>query len=345
MCRRAENSGSISDVHIVQNDKPWIRVDGHLQRFNEYYEIEDAEIKAFYERNLGQYLNGLFAKTGYASTSLHQPEFGDIRLHVLRKTEGIDMVIRMLNAKVPDIDSLGLPRVIKSFADTPNGLYLFTGATGMGKSTALAALVHEINQKYNYSIFTVEDPIEYRHDSIKSLVRQLTIGKDVDNYADAIRSFLRSDPDVILIGEMRDTETMEAALQAAETGHLVFSTVHDNGAAETCQRIIGSFKGDRQAQITMSFASVVRGVVSLRLVPMATGEGRIAAAEVMISNDAVRNQIIKGEFQQIRTTIQQGRESGMQVLEDELNRLVRDGLITYETAVEYSNQPKEIKRV
>jgi twitching motility protein PilT len=346
LCRKSTNSTSVSDAHIVENDYAWIRVDGKLIRFTEMEPITDAEIKNFCESvlNLGKHLQEEFERNHYISTSLHNEDVGEVRVHMFRKNDGLDLVIRLLNPKVPAFETLGLPDVIKTFADTPNGLYLFTGATGSGKSTALAALINEINKKYQYSIFTVEDPIEYHHESLKSLVRQFAIGQDIVSYDEAIRSFLRADPDVILIGEMRDEKTMEAALRAAETGHLVFSTVHDNGAAETCQRIIGSFPGDRQEQIKMSFASVMRGIVSLRLIPHACGEGRVAAAEVLISTSGIRNNLRKGEWEQIHSAIASGKEKGMQTMEESLSRLAKDGVITWEDALENANKPDDIRK-
>jgi twitching motility protein PilT len=343
LCRQADNAASISDVHIVQNGVPWLRRDGILERYDALNPFADEEIKEFYESELSATLLEQFQREHSVSTSVHSKDFGDIRIHVQRKNDGIDLIIRLLNMNVPSIPKLNLPKILPSFADTPNGLYLFSGATGSGKSTALAALIHEINKKHPYAIFTVEDPIEYKHSSIKSLVRQLALGQDTPSYTAAIRSLLRSDPDVILIGEMRDPDTMLAALQAAETGHLVFSTVHDNGAAETCQRVCGSFSGSQAEQVQMTFASVVRGVVSLRLVPTASGEGRVPACEIMIMNDAIKNQIIKGQFQQIRSSIQQGRDRGMQTFEDDLNRLVSQGVISHDSALEYANFPSEIR--
>jgi twitching motility protein PilT len=343
MCRQADNAASISDVHIVQNGIPWLRRDGVLEKYEALDPFADEEIKEFYESNLSQTMLEMFQKENSVTTSVHSKEFGDIRIHVIKKNDGTDLIIRLLNMNVPSIQKLNLPKILPSFADTPNGLYLFSGPTGSGKSTALAALIHEINKRHPYAIFTVEDPIEYKHTSMKSLVRQLAIGQDTPSYASAIRSFLRSDPDVILLGEMRDSETMLAGLRAAETGHLVFSTVHDNGAAETCQRICGSFGGDQAEQVKLTFASVVRGVVSLRLVTTAKGEGRIPACEIMIMNDAIKNQIKRSEFQQIRGSIQQGKKEGMQTFEDDLNRMLADGLITRETALENANNKAEIR--
>jgi twitching motility protein PilT len=342
-CRAAENASSASDVHIVANDRPWIRVNGDVEVFEDHAPISDKEIQNFYEDRFNDAHLESFQRDHYVSTSMHSDDFGDVRIHVMRTSNGVEMIIRLLNAKVPRLATLNLPKVLDTFPSTENGLYLFTGATGQGKSTALAALINEINVNYPYTIYTVEDPIEYVHYSKRSLVRQLAVGTDVLSFAAAIRSFLRADPDVILIGEMRDNETIEAALRAAETGHLVFATVHDNSASETCQRILGSFEADRQEQIKMCFSSVMRGVVSLRLLPTANGLSRIAAAEVMLANDAIRNMLRKGEYHSLRGAISQGSNEGMQTLEWDLNRLIKDGSITKEVALATANKPEEIK--
>ena len=344
MLRKAENASSISDLHIVQNEKAWVRVDGKLEQITDFPIITDEDIKIFLENNVFRHSNitKVLDADNYVSTSIHDPVFGDVRVHLQRVGSKSRLIIRLLNAKVPDINRLNLPEAIKKLANFPNGLVLFTGATGSGKSTALAALINEINKKYEFSIYTVEDPVEYKHKSIKSLVTHLSVGTDVNSYAAGIRSLLRADPDVILIGEMRDVETMEAALRAAETGHLVFSTLHDNGATETCSRIIGSFDGERQNQIKQSFASVMRGVVSLRLLP-STSDGRVPACEIMLSNDAIRGQIKKGDFQMLRATILSSKEEGMQTLESDLSRLVDEGIITLETAREAANVPEDVK--
>lgn len=341
--RDAENASSISDIHIVQNGRPWVRVDGKLEKLLEFPVIDDEDIKIFMDANvfLNKKIMDVLDKDNYISSAIHNEDYGDVRIHLQRVNGKSRIIIRLLNDKVPELARLNLPDVIATFAEFPNGLVLFTGATGSGKSTALAALINEINKNHEYSIYTIEDPVEYKHESIKSLITHMTVGNDIETYTHGIRSLLRADPDVILIGEMRDPETMEAALRAAETGHLVFSTVHDNGASETCARIVGSFEGDRQNQIRESFASVMRAVVSLRLLP-STSEGRIPVCEIMLSNDAIKGNIRSGSFKLLRGTMLSCTKEGMQTMEQDLSRLVADGRITLEEAREAANVPEDI---
>jgi twitching motility protein PilT len=225
--------------------------------------IEPESVRAFCETYLSkkecERLNG---PHGAADGALAHPSFGAIRIHAFRGENGLALSLRLLREGVPELSALGLPDIVSTFADFPTGLVLFTGPTGSGKSTALAGLVNEINKKYQRHIVTVEDPVEYRHRSRRSLVRQREIGRDVSSYAESLRGVLRADPDVILIGELRDPDVMSACLQASETGHLVFSTLHTSEAAETVQRIVGVFEGGRQEQARMDAAVAQRAKCS-----------------------------------------------------------------------------------
>jgi twitching motility protein PilT len=221
---------------------------------------------------------------------------------------------------------------------------LFTGPTGSGKTTALSALVERINSTYARNIVTIEEPIEYRYTSKLSLVRQREIGRDVGSYAEALRGVLRADPDVILIGELRDAEVMSACLSASETGHLVFSTLHTSEAAETVQRIVGAFDGTRQEQARVQLAQSLRAIVSLRLLPDASGHGRRSACEVLLNSSAIRSQLMAPDkTMQIRNTIETSRSHGMQTLEMDLSRMVAERLVTYEAAVGASDYPDQIR--
>lgn len=341
-CRASTNAQSVSDIHITMGDHPWLRVDGVLKSYRKCAAFTREDIKHFVDDLVKGEAEAHLRDNGSISVAIHEESYGDVRVHIFRKDTGTDLVIRLLNPEVPAFAKLNLPPRLLEFADFPNGLVLFTGATGSGKSTALAALVNEVNMRHNYSIYTIEDPIEYRHFSKKSKVSQLSVGSDVPTYSEALKSFLRADPDVILVGEMRDKETMKAAMQAAETGHLVFSTMHDNSAADTVQRIINSFPGDEQNQIKTTFMSVIRAIVSLKLVPKAIGTGRLPVVEILIANDAIKNTIQKGEYQNLRGLIDSGRNEGMQTLERHLRELMQKGEITKDIALEYANVPKEI---
>src|ERR1700692_466599 len=254
LCRDGASSSSTSDIHVEGNEPPWCRVDG-MMRAMELPPIEPDAIRAFCEAYLGKReYEPLSGPSGAADGAIQHPALGSVRIHAFRGDNGIALSLRLLNGGIPLLADLGLPPVVASFADFPHGLVLFTGPTGSGKSTALAGLINEINLKYPRHIVTVEDPIEYRHRSHRSLVRQREIGRDVCSYARSLHGVLRADPDVILIGELRDPEVMSACLQAGETGHLVFSTLHTSEAAETVQRIVGVFEGGRQEQARLSFA-------------------------------------------------------------------------------------------
>jgi twitching motility protein PilT len=342
--REGPQAASTSDLHFESGEPPWHRVDGRMMRMDLPAADADA-IRAFCEAYLGkreyERLNGA---GGSADGALQHPRYGAIRIHAFRGDTGIALSLRLLRSGVPPLESLGLPAIVASFADFPSGLVLFTGPTGSGKSTALAALINEINQKHARHIVTVEDPIEYRHRSRKSLIRQREIGRDVSSYAESLRGVLRADPDVVLIGELRDAEVMSACLQASETGHLVLSTLHTSEAAETVQRIVGVFEGSRQEQVRTQLAQSLQAIVSMRLVPDASGRGRRAACEILLNSPAVRAQLVSPErTPQIRNTIETSRKDGMQTLEMDLSRLVAERLVTHEAALGASDYPDQIR--
>ena len=306
---------------------------------------EPESVRAFCEAHLSkreyERLNG---HLGSADGAIQHPGFGAVRIHAFRGENGLALSLRLLREGVPELSEFGLPPIVATFADFATGLVLFTGPTGSGKSTALAGLINEINRRYERHVVTVEDPIEYRHRSMKSLIRQREIGRDVAGYAESLRGVLRADPDVILIGELRDPDVMSACLAASETGHLVFSTLHTSEAAETVARIVGVFEGGRQEQARMQLAQSLQAIVSMRLVPDASGRGRRAACEILLNTSAVRSQLIAPEKTiQIRNTIETSRKDGMQTLEMDLSRLVNDRLITYDAAIAASDYPEQIR--
>jgi twitching motility protein PilT len=342
--RQSTFAASTSDVHVNGNDAPWYRVDGVIARMDLPH-IEAESIRFFCETHLSkkeyERLNGIL---GAADGAIAHPTLGAIRIHAFRAENGLALSLRLLREALPELAMLGLPEIVSTFAGFSSGLVLFTGPTGCGKSTVLAALINEINKKYPRHVLTVEDPIEYRHRSMKSLIRQREIGRDVSSYAESLRGLLRADPDVILIGELRDPEVMSACLQASETGHLVFSTLHTSEAAETVQRIVGVFEGSRQEQVRVQLAQALQAIVSLRLVPDSSGRGRRAACEVLLNSSAVRSQLMSPEKAvQIRNTIETSRKEGMQTLEMDLTRLVANDLISYEAAIAASDYPDQIR--
>jgi len=330
-----------SDIHFGGGERPAVRIDGRLIVL-EGEPIPQPAIVTFLEAELPPAALRRLAERGTADAACRASEIGPYRIHAYRQHGGVRVVIRLLADAVPQLGQLGLPPAIAAFAQAPPGLVLFTGPTGSGKSTALAALIDAINRTSERNIITIEDPIEYLHTPIRSTVAHCEIGRDVVDYAEALRGLLRADPDVILIGEMRDRETIAAAVTAAETGHLVFATLHTNDAAQTVDRIIDAFPSEAQNQIRSQLAAVLLGAVALRLVPRLGGPGRRAAAEILIATDGVRNMIREGKTHQLRNAIITGRKAGMQTLEHHLGELVARREIALETAQAVSSRPHEI---
>ncbi|HEX6351483.1 type IV pilus twitching motility protein PilT [Actinophytocola sp.] len=252
------------------------------------------------------------------------------------------VALRMIPREIPTMDQLGLPPIINDFARQHQGLVLVTGPTGSGKSTTLASVINKINEERACHIITIEDPIEYMHDHKKAAVNQREVGTDTASFHDALRSVLREDPDVLLVGEMRDLESIRFALTIAETGHLVFATLHTNDTAQSLARIIDVFPGDQQSQVRVQLAAALTGVVYQRLLPRTTG-GMIAAHEVLVANSAVRNLIKEGKTHQLRNSLVTGQREGMLTLEHSLSALVQAGIVSYEDAVARSLYPRDVE--
>ncbi len=331
-----------SDVHFGGDDRPAMRIDGKLVILAAE-PIPQSALTAYLESALTPLQFDRFTEFGTADGAQRATDGGTCRIHAYRQSTGVRVVVRLLARDIPRFEDLELPPVIATFANRPMGLVLFTGPTGSGKTTALAALLDRINRSSERHIITVEDPIEYIHRSQRSIVTQCELGRDVNSYAEALRGMMRADPDVILIGEMRDRETMAAAMTAAETGHLVFATLHTNDSAQTIDRIIDSFPSEAQNQLRSQLAAVLIGVVGLRLVPRAAGAGRRAAAEVMIATDGIRNTIRDGKTHQLRNAIVTGRDIGMQTLETHLSLLVERAEISLAAARAVCGRPGDVR--
>jgi twitching motility protein PilT len=274
-------------------------------------------------------------KMGELDFAYSFPGFSRVRVNAFRQRGTYGMAMRILSFQIPSPQQLGLPRSVVDLTNRKRGLVLVTGATGSGKSTTLASLINVISENYAKNIITLEDPIEYLHKHKKSIVNQREVGTDTLSYANAVRAALRQDPDVILVGEMRDLETISTAITAAETGHLVFSTLHTNSAADAIDRIIDVFPPHQQQQIRIQFASVIEGVVAQQLLPRTDG-GRVAAFEVLLANSAIRNLIREGKSFQIPSMIQTGRKEGMQSMDDHLYELLMANFITRESAIAFA---------
>ncbi|HET9266321.1 MAG TPA: type IV pilus twitching motility protein PilT [Vicinamibacterales bacterium] len=334
-----------SDLHLKVGSYPMMRVNGVLMVASEAKRLERADTEAmagvlFSPEHLEKFRKAQEVDLAYSVSGL-----GRFRCNVFQQRGTIGIVLRVIPTRVKNIDELGLPPVLKRIAQEERGLVLVTGTTGCGKSTTLAALIDHINSTRSCHIMTVEDPIEYLHRDYQSIVNQREVAVDTTSFSHALRSALRQDPDVILVGEMRDFETVETALLAAETGHLVFSTLHTLDATETVNRIIAVFPPHQQRQIRIQLASVLKAAVSQRLLPRADGLGRVPAVEVMISTPFIRDCIVdKDKTPQIPSAIAAGTSQyGMQTFDQSIFTLYQQGFVTLEEALRWASNVDEFK--
>ena len=332
-----------SDIHITVGVPPILRIDGKLTPLD-MEPLKPSNTKDLVYNTLSESLIQQLEKEGELDTSFSSPGIGRYRVNAYKQRGSYAMALRIIPLEIPSMESLGLPAVIKDLARLPRGLILVTGPTGSGKSTTLAAMVDLINKERNCHIITLEDPIEYLHKHNKSIVNQREIGIDSYSFANALRAALRQDPDVILVGEMRDLETISIALTAAETGHLVLSTLHTVGSAKTIDRIIDVFPPHQQQQVRVQLSTVIQAIISQQLLPKASGDGRVAAFEVMIATPAIRNLIREEKIHQIDTAIQTGAKYKMQTMDNSLIDLYSRGVITKETALMQAVNQENIKR-
>lgn len=333
-----------SDVHLAVDLPPTVRLHGTLRRLDEYPVLDETMMAEILSQIAGKKQLETIAQKidcdfSYISFSGHR-----YRVNVYRQKGENAIAMRLLRNQIPTFEELMLPEVLADFSMRPRGLVLVTGPTGSGKSTTLAAMINHINRMKNDHIITIEDPIEYLHSHNQSIISQREVGDDVDSFAGALRSALREDPDVILVGEMRDFETIAAAITAAETGHLVMSTLHTTGAASTIDRIIDVFPPYQQQQIRTQLASVLVGIVSQTLVPTTDENGRVAAMEILAMTDAIGSMIREGKIHQIPTAIQTGRNLGMKTLDYDLARLTRMGIISEHHAIQRCHSAVEFRR-
>jgi twitching motility protein PilT len=332
-----------SDIHIKSGLPPIVRIDGKLRPIPNAPRMAPDMVAEMAYAIMSERQKKSFDENFETDLAYGVPGLGRFRVSVYSQRGSVAMVFRAIPFGIPSIDSLNLPPVLKKLAMEERGLILVTGTTGSGKSTTLASMIDYINDNRTCNVITVEDPVEYLHKDKKSIISQREVGFDTANFGNALRSSLRQDPDVILVGEMRDLETIETALTASETGHLVMSTLHTLDAAETVNRIISVFPPFHQRQIRMQLSSVIKGVVSQRLVPRADGKGRVPAVEVMIGTARIRECIDdKDKTKQIPEAIAQGVVSyGMQSFDQSLMQLYTSKLITYEEALRQSTNPDD----
>ena len=333
----------VSDVHIVAGLPVRGRVDGRLLDLTETpMSWEDRE-------NVGRELAGSrfseIERMGEVDLAKSFPCGVRTRINLFRQQGSLSAAIRLLAERIPELEELQLPPAVSNFENYRTGIVLVTGETGSGKSTTLASVLNRINHTRQAHIITLEDPIEYVYTPDKCVINQRQIGADTRSYADGLRSILREDPDVILIGEMRDLNTIETALTAAETGHLVFATLHTNSAADAIDRIVNVFPEGQQKQIRLQLSTTLRAVLSQQLLPRKSGKGRVAACEVMIVNSAIRNLIREGKTPQMESFMAMNAQNGSILMDAALQRLVRDGSVSQQTALSYARDPENFGKL
>ena len=340
--RVAKDAGA-SDVHLTVGIPPKMRVYGSLITMD-YPKLLPADTLDILISIMTETQRERFEERGEYDMSFSLPNVGRYRLNAFKQRGSIAMAFRLVGTEIPSPESLGIPKSIVDLYQRKRGLVLVTGPTGSGKSTTLAAVIDKINSCRDAHIITLEDPIEYLHQHKLSMVNQREIGLDSDNYANALRAALREDPDVILIGEMRDFETISVAITAAETGHLVLSTLHTIGAASTVDRVIDVFPPHQQQQTRIQLSMVLEGVISQSLIPTADGNGRVAAFEVMLATPAIRSLSRDSKTHQIQSHIQTSRAQGMVTMDDFLMELYRSGRITRDSALTYAQDQAAMKK-
>ncbi len=333
-----------SDLHLVVGSPPTIRVNGRLSAIPNEPVLDPTRASELIVETMTLIQKETFFKAKELDYSYAVPGVARFRVNVYTQKGTAAGAFRLIAERIPTIDGLGLPAICHTFAQLHQGFVLVTGPTGMGKSTTLAAIIEEINATRSENIITIEDPVEFVYQSKKSLVSQREVGGDTESFARALRSILREDPNVVLLGEMRDLETMRAAMTTAETGHLVFATLHTNSASQTIDRIVDSFPEEQQEQIRSQLASSLESVFSQRLIP--TKDGRLAVAtEIMVSTPAIKSNIREGKTHQIDNIIQTSQEVGMVLLETSLANLINRGIVDKEVAYKYANHPTVLARL
>jgi len=336
---------NVSDLHLSVNSKPIIRYNGDikiLKKYDKKFSPEELEDIARDLTDDKQWKE--FKEKGEIDFSYSVPGFSRFRVNAYYQRGTVTLALRVIPKDIPTIDELNHPEVLKKLALQRMGLILCTGPTGSGKSTTLAAMIDEMNRNKRRHVITLEDPIEYLHEHQKCIIHQREVGIDTTSFADGLRASLRQDPDVILVGEMRDLDTISIALQAAETGHLVLATLHTNDAPKTIDRIIDVFPGEHQEQVRVQLASTLKGVISQQLLPRADEEGRVAALELLIGTPAVKNIIRDGKSHQLRSVMQTGAKFGMIVMDNYLLDLFKQGIIDRQTTLRRSDNRDYVKK-
>ncbi len=333
-----------SDLHLTVNEAPVLRIDGRLTRTN-LEVLDKADLKKMLYSVLSNAQREVFERDLELDFSLALPGLDRFRVNFHLQKGGVEGAFRRVPNEIPTVEKLGLPQIIKDLARKPNGLVLVTGPTGMGKTTTLAAMIDLINSERECLITCIEDPIEFIHTNKKSIIKQREIYADTHSFAAALRHALRQDPNVIVVGEMRDLETISTALTAAETGHLVLTTLHTPDAPQTVSRIIDVFPPHQQQQVKLQLSDCLQGVVSQLLLPHASGKGRVLATEIMVATASIRNLIREQQIEQIPTAMQTGLQYGMNTMDSCLKGLMQKGLITLDVAMSKTKNKEEFKQL
>lgn len=333
-----------SDLHLQTGLPPILRVDGALSPISGITPLDEQAVEALIFTILDEDQKQILLRDKEFDFSFAFGDLGRFRVNAFHERGNLAAAMRLIPNEIRTIEHLGLPEIINKFADYPRGLVLITGPTGSGKSTTLAALVNKINAERAVHIITVEDPIEYTHVSKRSVIVQREVHYDTFSFSAALRSALREDPDVVLIGEMRDLETIASAITIAETGHLVLATLHTNSASQSIDRMIDVFPPHQQQQVRAQLGNILMAICSQRLIP-SLGGGRVASTEILIANPAVRNIIREGKNYQLDAVIQTGAEYGMQSMDKTLVNLVHSGVISYDEARNYAVDAEELDRL
>ena len=331
-----------SDLHLTVGSPPAMRVNGTLQRFEDVPELTPEDTHQMLYRILSTEQQKQLEINRHIDLAHSLPGLARFRVNVFFQRGTLGAAFRLIPTDIKTLEELGIPSALHSLTEKPRGLVLITGPTGSGKSTTLAALIDEINRKRAEHILTIEDPVEFVHRHKRCIVNQREIGADAPSFAEALRAALREDPDVILLGEMRDLETIGTAITAAETGHLVFATLHTQSAPSTVDRIIDAFPGAQQEQVRVQLAATLQGVCTQALLPTPAGDGRVPALEILFPDDAVRNLIRQGKVEQVYSVMQTSTSKGMQTMEQALSDLVVRGIVTLDDALSRSSRPEQL---
>lgn len=340
---RMTKETNASDLHLTTNSRPLLRINGQLRQVMELDILDKDQLKNLIYSILTNIQKEKFEADKELDFSFAVAGFDRYRVNIHLQRGNVEAAFRRIPTEIPAYETLNLPSVVADLARRPNGLVLVTGPTGSGKSTTMASMLNLINSERECVIICIEDPIEFVHQNRRSIIKQREVYADTHSFAESLRRALRQDPDVIVVGEMRDLETISTALTAAETGHLVFGTLHTPDAPQTVERIIDVFSPHQQRQVRMQLADCLQGVVSQILIPKADGEGRVLATEIMVSTPAVRNLVREGDVAQIPTLLQTGAQYGMRTMDKCLKELVDKGFVTYEMALSKVKNAEEFQ--